>query len=823
MSDRRNFLRSLSLTAATVVTSRLRADEVVIPAAADPASAGARARPNVILIVSDEHQAQACGCYGATVRTVTGGSPTPHVDALAQEGVRFGSMYCASPLCAPSRAAYMTGMYPHTTTALHHKMQRMEAGLARFPGVRADIPGLGQYFRDAGYRTAAIGKMHVHGEQVDGWDLGFDERELRFYTRFPGRHYADLNDGDLNRRYREMPPYAEMRYREIDGDRFAHAPEGLVVKRNGVNEHGLETLVEHEDEMFDALVTARSLAFIEAQAAAAQPFLIHVGLEKPHRPWTVHQTYLDRFDPATMPLPATTAEWVEKGMFPFCQAWTHSGLKGEAARRSMAAYYACAAQVDDCVGRIMDQCRRLGLLENTVIVYTSDHGESLYEHGLIEKHNMLDPAARVPFVIRAPWALPVGALVDAPASLVDLLPTVCGLTGVAPSPRFEGISLLPMIAGEVEAERLVFSEFYQDGSVTRRDEYLPVRMGLNRTHKYVYTHGAADQLYDRLANSEATLTNLAFDPAHDALVSRLRLCTLDGWELDEFPQLEAAATVTPGGVQLTWESAGPGVGYDVYRSPTGNPLRAERLAAGVATLAFVDPHPPAGATCTYWILGRDAFTVPYTDPRGKQRYGDQPILTAYYRRMLPVTPRLTVDLRSSGPQAFRYQPLLPCRLAGRDWIHIGQPPVESDDVGVLRGAVTVLSPRAATVSRGRFAADIRTLRAGFKAEHTLKLLFGYQNMEHHYLVGLERDGTFGLWRQVSEWKREALATKRLSGVDLSAWHRVEVRFEGGRYILALNGEDVITGSDPDPLPPGRFGFDVPLPVTAAEVRNVVYQ
>jgi arylsulfatase A-like enzyme len=817
MTDRRTFLKSLGLAAATAATAPLASG------VAAKASAPARGkRPNIILIVSDEHQANTCGCYGSQARTVSGGSPTPHIDALAAEGVRFDSMYCASPLCAPSRAAYMTGVYPHTTTALHHKMQRREPGLTRFPGVKESLPGMGHFFREAGYATAAMGKMHVHGEHVDGWDMGFDVRELRFYTRFPGKHYADLQEGDVNRRYREMPPYIQKTYREIDPKRFAHAPEGLTVKQNGVNEHHLETLVEDEDDMFDPLVTDRSLAFIEEQTRAQHPFFIHVGLEKPHRPWTIHQRYLDRFNPDDMPLPATTAEWVEKGMFPFCQSWCHSGHQGDSARRSTAAYYACAAQVDDCVGRIVERCRELGILEETVIVYTSDHGENLYEHGLIEKHNMLDPAARVPFIIRAPWTLPQGAVTHAPASLIDMLPTCCELAGAEASADFEGASLLAAVSGKADPDRLVFSEFYQNGSVTRGDEFLPVRMGLNRTHKYIYTQGAADQLYDRLTGGEATLTNLAFDPANEALVSRLRLCTLDNWELDEYPQLDASVEVDEDAVSLSWESAGPGARYDVYRSEGGDPYTAQRLAAGIEALAYTDATAQSGATYTYWVLGHDAVTEPFADSRGKRRYGDQPIVAPHYARTLPITPRLKVAVVPGGSRAFRYTPQLGLAFGGLSWIHIGMPPVVRHGGTALQGPVTILSPRAVG-TEGHFAAELRTSRPGYKPDHTLKLLLAYQNMHHHYLVGLDREGTLGIWRQDGEWKQEILAARKLSQVDSKDWHRFEVAFKDGHFTVFLDGEERLAYTDPDPLTEGRFGFEAPHHLGAAEIRAVAWK
>lgn len=810
---RRSFLQALGAAAASLAIAPLAG------AMDRGAQRPAARRRNVILIVSDEHQAAACGCYGSPVRRVDGLSPTPHIDALAASSVRFDSMYCSSPLCAPSRASYMTGMYPHTTTALHHKMQNREAGHSRFPGVRADIPGMGDYFRRAGYKTAAIGKVHVHGEQVAGWDLGFDERAWRFYTHAPGMHYEDLKEGDVSDRYRERRAYDAPTYRSVDPRKFANTPADLTVKQNGVNQHFQETLVEHEDEMFDHLVTERSVDFIERKTAAAEPFFIHVGLEKPHRPWTVHKKFLDRFNPADIPLPATIAEWMTKGIHPFVQQWCHNPLNGDPARNSIAAYYACAAQVDDCVGRIVERCRELGILNDTVIVYTSDHGESLYEHGLIEKHNMLDPAARVPFLIHAPWALPQGTTCDAPASLVDLIPTLCELTHSPASPALEGVSLLPAIAGQADPDRLVFSEFYQIGSVTRRDEFMPVRMGLNRRHKYVYTHAAADQLYERATDDERVSRNRAFDPAHEATLSRLKLCTLHDWELDEYPMLNASARVASDGIHLAWEAAAPLARYDVYRGDNPDPRRATRVAFGLTDLAWTDPGVGGGAR-HYWVLGHYHLDRPFVDHRGNARFGTNPILSPVYPRTLPITPRIDVEPLPGFAKTVAYQPWLGSNFGGRDWIHIGMPPSPSADGVQLTGPVTVLSPRVIAGDTLTFSAELMTARPGPRAQDTACLIFGYATMQRHYSVGLRRDGTLELTKRLGEWAREVLASKPLPAATPGEWHRIEVRFANGEIQVNFNGEPALTATDPTPLLPGRIGWDVPLHVAESQVRAV---
>lgn len=772
--------------------------------------------PNVILIVSDQHQADTCGTYGSKVKQVNGSSPTPAIDRLAKEGVRFDSMYCASPLCAPSRAAYMTGMYPHTTSAIYHKFHNGPPGRNRYPGVLDGIPGMGKYFRDAGYHTAAIGKMHVHGELVDGWDMGFDVRELRFYTAFPGKHYSDFLSLDVNRRYREMKPYLDQKYSEIDPEKYAHAPADLTVKQNDANQYFLETLVRDGEEMFDEVVTNHSIKYIEERVSEDRPFYIHVGLEKPHRPWTIHRNYMNRFDPDQMPLPETVAEWKEKGLFPFVEKWTHTPLDGDKARNSIAAYYACGLQIDDCVDRIVEKCEELGILENTIVIYTSDHGESLFQHGLFEKHNMLDAAARVPFVIRAPWLLPQGSSVSYPANLIDLIPTLCEMVGEESPEGLEGESLLQVINGRSDPNRIVYSEFYQEGSCTRPSEYLPVRMGLNSTHKYIYTHGAEDQLYLRGAESEVELENLAFQSEFEADVALMRLCTLDGWEIDEYPMFNSNVSVTANGVSLTWENIGNGATYDVYRSASGDPRHAIRLAAAISRKSFVDTTANEGETFTYWVSGYFPYEKAYTDFQGISRLGDRLIMTDHYPRLLPISQAMEVEVTQGRQQQFVYAPLNGFEIEGQQWIHIGAKPERREDVIVLEGPLSLLTPRAFDAPC-EVTAEFQYAGEGDK---TAMLMLNYLTMQRHYRAGIDAGGNLVLIKQIGEWNPKRLVQQPAPSMKKGEWYKLSVRTHGGKFELYLNGKKIAETKDSEPYLEGRMGLSVSSESEEAKARNL---
>ena len=231
---------------------------------------------NVVLITSDQQRRDACGCYG---NPIVG---TPHIDELASRGVRFTQAYCDSPLCAPSRASYISGRQVHHHGALTHLMNGKAPGI---PG-NGDIScseTLGTLLRKGGYATAAIGKLHVHGETRQN-DLGFDVRAHRFYTY----HYQDyINSVGAQR----VQAYLSGKDKD---DRLKYNTAYAPVKLQ-------------ERYMQDSLTTQSSIDFIGQQAD--RPFFIHVGLEKPHPPWTTQQRFLDLYDPRRMPLPANPNMW----------------------------------------------------------------------------------------------------------------------------------------------------------------------------------------------------------------------------------------------------------------------------------------------------------------------------------------------------------------------------------------------------------------------------------------------------------------------------------------------------------------------------------
>lgn len=583
---------------------------------------------NVIFIISDEHKADVTGCYGNKV------VKTPNIDALAQSGVKFTRAYTASPLSAPARAALMTGAYPSNNGALTHlikvdkkdqnpavealKAENGGAGKYR-TGYREDMITWGEFFKKSGYGTAAIGKMHVHGELQKGVNpdypngnlMGFDVSDMRFYTFFPGGHYKDYkNNPDYNSRYREEGPYREER------------------KGNVNNKNLLPTLVENEEDIFDFIVTRKSMDYIEKAAKANQPFVIHVGLEKPHQPWTTAQRFYDLYKTEEMILPATWNDHRKNGRFPYVASWTHSGLKDTMEmKRAMHAYYGCVSQVDEQVGKLIAKTKELGIYDNTIFVYTSDHGESLYEHGLFEKHCMFEAAVRVPLIISCPTLLPQGVTSNSLASLVDMLPTLAELTGEKALKQWDGQSLVEVMKTGKIADRMVYSEFYEASKESFKDKEVAQRMLLDNSYKYVYTHGMIDQLYDVKAD-KAEMNNLALETKSAPTVERYRFLAIENWNMKFNRKMEAKTTRQGSKNKLEWEQVPEVKSYTVWKSASPDALKAVKLAEITENKYVVKKEK---ATAYYWITANWNLT------RLSTRSKTVPMLTQELPEVLPIT------------------------------------------------------------------------------------------------------------------------------------------------------------------------------------------
>ncbi len=427
-----------------------------------PALAAAESAPryNVLLLMSDEHNPRVLRCAGDPL------VQTPHFDSLAARGVRFTAAYCQNPICVPSRVSLVSGRMPSNLATFGNTANQKYGG----------ITTLADAFNTAGYHTAWFGKTH--------WG------EPRFQDYGRGKNLAADAAADADETLSRLPQ-----------DSF-------------VSPWPAEKNPEH--------VTAdQALAFLDDHKT--KPFFLGVSFVKPHFPFTIQQKYYDLYAGKVAPpragenlitgLPAISKQEREK--------YNHAGATEADILRTKAIYYGMVTYVDEEFGRILQKLDALGLRENTIILYTADHGEMLGDRGLWYKNSFYDGSATIPFIWSFPKALPSGRVVATPAMNMDVFPTLMDLCALPKPAGLEGTSLLPvMLDTDSGAQRVALSENFRGNFAGR--------MIRTARWKYFFYTGGEEFLYD-LAADPGEETNLAARPEHRALADDLKAKASVGW------------------------------------------------------------------------------------------------------------------------------------------------------------------------------------------------------------------------------------------------------------------------------------------------------
>ncbi|MGG1554072.1 sulfatase family protein [Paenibacillus ferrarius] len=409
--------------------------------------------PNILFIHTDQQRADSLACYGNRVVR------TPHLDQLAREGVLFENAHCTHPLCMPSRATLLTGRYNRA-----HKLYRN--GIPLNP----EEMTIAELLKQQGYRTGLIGKAHftpyagdptLHPEAVQVNNGVSTEDCWNYWSEFQGPYYG-FDHVQMSMGHGSYGMY---------GGHY-----GLWVHREHPEQVRLfaqNAALEPTDPRYPSWksavplaihsstwITEKTIEFIEgAGHHPDQPFYGWIGFQEPHEPFNPPKPYCDMYLPEDMPLPARRArEWGEQppGHVAHYLNRGHWGMVPEEKEREIIAhYYGNVTLVDDCIGRIVAALKRRGLYENTVIVFTSDHGEWLGDHGLWLKGAVHTRGlTRVPFIVRWPGVAEEGRRVKAIASLIDVMPTLLDAAGAVPLPYgVQGTSLRKVSAGEMESNR----------------------------------------------------------------------------------------------------------------------------------------------------------------------------------------------------------------------------------------------------------------------------------------------------------------------------------------------------------------------------------
>ena len=511
-------------------------------------TSSSKKRPNILVIQVDQMTPGIMPAYGNRLLK------SPHIDALAESGVVFENAYCNFPLCVPSRMSMMTG---RQTSAIAQWDNAIE--------LPAAVPTLAHYLRVAGYHTVLCGKMHFVGpDQVHG----FNER---ITTDIYPANFAWTPDWIVGERYR---------------------PTGInprAVVEAGVCTRNLQ--IDYDDEVENAgLQKLYDLVRFQSD----KPFLLWISFTHPHSPFITTQEYWDLYDHDAVDMPTVPPIPVED--LDAMSRWLHYGhaqdlltITEEHVRNTRHAYYGMCSYLDDKVGRILKVLKHTGLMDDTIIVFTSDHGEMLGERGMWFKQSFFEGSSRVPLIISHPQSIASGRVSEL-TSLVDLLPTFLDFAyeGAAPEPvsPVDGHALTGLLSGQGQDwNNVVISEYTGEGVVA------PCRMIRRDNLKYIYTHGHPAQLYD-LGADPHELNNLAGQAAVAEQEHRLAAEVLDGWD----PEVIYERCIQSQKERLFIQKATDGEPTWAHVSRIGDDQRFVRNASAVGTKArsrypFVEPTP----------------------------------------------------------------------------------------------------------------------------------------------------------------------------------------------------------------------------------------
>lgn len=411
---------------------------------------------------------------------------TPNLDRLARGATVFDSAYTAFPLCAPARAAMLTGRYASRVAVYDNAAE-----------LRAAAPTVAHALRAAGYHTAVAGKMHFVGpDQLHG----FEERLT-----------TDIYPADVD----WTPDWSRPLDRPLP---WYHTMESVLTP--GICAASMQT--DYDEEV--AFQATRKLYEI-ARHRAEQPFFLFVSFTNPHDPWEIPARHWDRYrrdeidDPIVPSLPLEEADPHSRRLRAMCQV-DEAGLTPEQIRRARHGYYAAISYLDERIGDVLGALRQSGLEDRTTVMFCADHGELLGERGLWYKMSFLEQSARVPLIVRRPSGeVEGGGRVSAPVSLVDFAPTVLELAGLeadAIAGEGDGVSLAPALGeGGSAPSHAVVSEYHAEGV------HAPSAMVRSGSTKLIVSLEDPDLLYD-LGADPRELHDRSRDAGSQAVIAKLR-------------------------------------------------------------------------------------------------------------------------------------------------------------------------------------------------------------------------------------------------------------------------------------------------------------
>lgn len=486
-------------------------------------------RPNVIVITTDQQRKETLGCYGSSFVN------TPNLDHMAQNGVKFERAYCTNPVCTPSRASMLTGKY-----VSNHGAWNIGTNV---PEKQLFLPEL---FKTNGYRTHAIGKLHLNAAQVPpGKSKEPGQNWEEYFENFTGPYLGfETIEASVGHTNFGIKGHYGLWVEEKSGKK--HFPSYRKSDFEfGADAYDWEIPIELHNNTW---VAERSVNFLKQRAGDQEPFFLNIGFEDPHHPHClpleVAETVTDEYL-ASMPLPKYSEGELEDKP-PYFQLvregrWGEDPLKGSYnlagqqqgfdyrqvserdARLGRAYYYKMVEMIDDAVGEIFDQLDELGLADNTIVVFTSDHGELLGDHGIWMKGPLhYEELVNVPFVVQWKNHIPADVTNNSISSLVDLAPTLLSLCHISIPEEMDGKDCSSVWMGEdVTIRKQALIEYIDEPGK------LQLKTIVTTDYKLTYyTNQGFGELYD-LKKDPEEMNNLWNMEAYQGIKSQLLIAILN--------------------------------------------------------------------------------------------------------------------------------------------------------------------------------------------------------------------------------------------------------------------------------------------------------
>jgi arylsulfatase A-like enzyme len=499
---RRSFVKAVAATTlAAAGASRTLCAEAQEP----------KKKPNILLLFSDQHQADCMGFQNHP------DAITPNLDKLAKSGTVFNRAYCQDAVCVPSRMSLLTGLYPRRLGVLYNSDRS---------SVMDEVVSLQSVLRDNGYYTAAFGKRHLTGAADSGWDYhrGHSKDESpgsSYWEWIEQQGYLDEFQHDWSAEFGGKYPTADM------GTRISKLPEDMTM---------------------EAFTAQETVKLIRKQKERDKPFFCWASFYRPHQPYNALKRYLDIYDysrwgqgtakgdaikkPSTLnqspdSLPPALKEWHEGKN----KVWRlDKATKDEQLFRFyIASYYALVTEIDHHIGSIMKALEEEGLLENTIVVYTSDHGDFVGRHSMIEKcaigHNVYEETLRVPLIVSRPEQIKRGQVIDDLVELFDLYPTLLELADIKLPKTKHGIDAASLAAALTEGKsvnrKYIVSENWSQAAVITENYKLGIWLDPTEHRKQWDFRSFGDMLFDRKTDPDE-MHNQIGNPQYAEVEKQLR-------------------------------------------------------------------------------------------------------------------------------------------------------------------------------------------------------------------------------------------------------------------------------------------------------------